>query len=65
MFTEQDYREYFTDLQNAERKMIECIDKILPEISDADVIKTLNTIHSDEFRHLNLEAELFAMLDEK
>lgn len=63
MFTKQDYIEYFTDLEKAEGKMIKCLNDILPEISDADVLKTLNSIRSDELRHLNLEKELFAILD--
>ncbi|MFA6186782.1 MAG: hypothetical protein WC770_06185 [Phycisphaerae bacterium] len=63
MFTEQDYREYFADLEKAEGKMIKCLDEILSDISDADVAKTLNSIHNDEFRHLNLEKELLAILN--
>ncbi|MDD5064102.1 MAG: hypothetical protein PHQ35_05000 [Phycisphaerae bacterium] len=63
MFTEQDYRGYFTDLEKAEESMIQCLDEILSEISDADVLKTLKGIRSDEFRHLGLEKELFAILD--
>jgi len=65
MFTEQDYREYFADLEKAEKKMIQCLDDILPEISDTDILKTLNSIRSDELRHLNLEKELFAILDKQ
>lgn len=63
MFTKQDYREYFTDLKKAEEKMIQCLNEILPEISDVNVVKTLNRIYDDEIRHLNLEKELFAILD--
>jgi hypothetical protein len=63
MFTEQDYRDYFTTLQNAERQMIECSEKILSEISDSDIKDRLNNIHNDELRHLTLEKELFAILD--
>lgn len=63
MFTEQDYRGYFTDLQKAERNMICCLDKILPEVSDADVLKVLSIIRRDEFRHLEMEKGLFAILD--
>ena len=62
MFTEQDYREYFADLKKAEGKMIQCLDNILPDITDAELLKTLNGIHNDELRHLNLEKELFAIL---
>jgi demethoxyubiquinone hydroxylase (CLK1/Coq7/Cat5 family) len=62
MFTEQDYREYFADLEKAEGKMIKCLDDILPDITDAELLKTLNSIRSDELRHLNLEKELFAIL---
>ena len=65
MFTEQDYRDYFAALQNAERQMIKSLNEILLELSDVEVKKILNNVRNDEFRHLKLEDELFAVLERK
>ena len=65
MFTEQDYRDYFTTVQNAEKQMLKCSHKLLSEVSDADVRNTLNNIRNDELRHLKLVKALFTILEQK
>lgn len=62
MFTEKDYLDYFTDLQSAERRMIANMDAILSAISDEKVRAVLSDIRKDEFKHLQLENKLMAIL---
>lgn len=62
MFTEKDYAGYFAALQDAERKMISNLDKILFGISDNNIREVLLSIKEDEFRHLKLEKELISIL---
>ena len=65
MFTEQDYKNYFAAVQEAEKKMISNIDFILPGISNPLIRNTLISIQKAEFEHLQLVDELFAILKEQ
>jgi hypothetical protein len=62
MFTEKDYIEYFEALQNAERKMISNMDKILSGISDESTREVVLRIKKDEAGHLKMEDKLLEIL---
>jgi hypothetical protein len=62
MFTEMDYINYFTAIQNAEKAMISGITNILVDLSDSYVIGILEAIRQDEGRHYGLTKELFEIL---
>ncbi|MFA5238426.1 MAG: hypothetical protein WC476_01785 [Phycisphaerae bacterium] len=63
MFTETDYREYFTALKEADEQMRACLEGLLSEVTDTDVREVLSAIKDDEVYHLKLEDELFRILD--
>lgn len=65
MFTEKDYRDYFTIIQETEKKMLSSVDKIISAISDPAIQRILIDIHNVELRHLQLEDELFTILEEQ
>lgn len=65
MFTEQDYQSYFVAIQETEKKMISNIDFILSGISNPRIRNILIGIRNVEFKHLQLEDELFAILEEQ
>ena len=62
MFTEIDYENYFNAIQQLEEKMLHCVEKIISNISNAELLKILNRIREDEIAHLQLVDELFALL---
>lgn len=62
MFTEIDYDNYFNAIQQIEEKMLQDVEKIISQISDAELLKILNGIREDEIVHLHLVDELFVLL---
>jgi hypothetical protein len=63
MFTETDYRMYFTAIRDADRKMAERLNRMIPNISEPEIVNELTHIRNQELSHLKLEEELFAILD--
>ena len=62
MFTEMDYEQYFTAIQNSEMAMISGVTNILADLSDPYIIDILKPIRQDEGRHYGLTKELFEIL---
>lgn len=65
MFTEKDYRDYFTTIQETEKKMLSGVDKIISAISDSAIQRVLIDIRNVELKHLQLEDELFSIIEEQ
>jgi len=63
MFTNNDYKQYFAAIQNADRNMVKHLNKILSQISEPQIVQKLTHIRDQEMHHLELSEELFSMLE--
>lgn len=65
MFTEQDYKNYFSIIKDLELKMISNVNKIIPAVADPDVSKILKNIDYSEHEHLKRVDELLSFIPEQ
>lgn len=59
MFTEIDYKKYFTALKETDEQMLANTEKLLLKITDPSIRKISSAIRNDELYHLKLIDELF------
>ena len=62
MFTEADYREYFTAVQNCELAMLKKVSRAISMVSDPEIREKLDIVRSDEVAHARLVQELFSCI---
>ena len=63
MFTKNEYKQYFTAIQNADKKMVKHLSEIISKISDPEIIKRLDAIKKQEQYHLTLSDELLTLVE--
>lgn len=60
MFTKEDYIRYFEDLSHVERKMIYMVNGAIAQLSDPQVINSLNRVAADEAKHYSYILDLLS-----
>ena len=65
MFNEQDFVNYFTELESIERNMSDTYSAALRTISDTKVKKALSSIYQDEIKHSRMVGEIRRMAIDK
>jgi len=63
MFTNADFKDYFTEIDRLEKEMVHLQMATMTKVHNPELISMLGAIVRDEVRHLGLTAELLAMLD--
>jgi len=62
MFTKEDYKEYFTTIEEKEKGMVVYLEKIKGVIEDRAVIERIDLVLKDEIMHVKLARKLFEYL---
>lgn len=65
MFTDADYRDYFTAILNADKKMASSLNNIISQLSDRETITVLDGIRQDEINHIKLGQNMLDILGEQ